>query len=215
MVLPPQRSVTAAEQALEQSERRPLTPEEIARLVAALGIIRGEFERKVAALAEGLSTGRITLEQWQTAMRAELRSYHLQSAIIGAGGVVTAAILEVARRAITAQLGYFNRFADELRTGTFPIDATARVRQRAKLYGGAAQATFSEAQGVRLGLPRMPYYPTQGSECMVNCLCHWEYVQVEDGWDCYWRLGIADHCPTCERRAAESNPLRVRNGVIV
>jgi hypothetical protein len=44
---------------------------------------------------------------------------------------------------------------------------------------------------------------------LTNCQCRWEIVDRGDHWDCYWRLGIAEHCPDCVERARNWNPLTI------
>lgn len=87
--------------------------------------------------------------------------------------------------------------------------------QRATLYAEAARATAWRAITGRVGLT-LPAYPGDGStRCRVRCKCRWDIQRVPGGWDCYWRLGSAEHCVDCERRAAEWSPLRIRGGVAV
>lgn len=79
-----------------------------------------------------------------------------------------------------------------------PDLSDAQVAQRAALYVGAGRATYYSA-----AFPGLPFYPTQGSECMANCKCSWE----QQGDSYYWRMAAAEHCPTCRSRAA-GNPYK-------
>lgn len=179
-----------------------------------------DFRRRMAGLAEGLAQGRIELEQWVDATRTELRRYHLASSVLGVGGAsqVDAEVYRIAERKTAEQYAYLDRWADEMRRGAFPLDAAPRVRQRAQLYAGAAHATFSESRAHRYGVPALPFQPSDGgTACLSNCKCRWEYKLLDgDGnWDIYYRLAPAEHCEDCLQRAAQANPLRVRDGVIV
>lgn len=184
----------------------------------AFTTLEQDFRRRMAAMAEALAQGRLELDDWTDAMRTELRRYHLASAVLGAGGAsqVDAETYRIARERATEQLAYFDKWADDMARGVFPLDAAPRVRQRAQLYAGAANTTFSESRQHRYGLPPMPFQPAKDTSCRTNCRCRWEFVKLDgDGnFDCYYRLGDAEHCADCASRAAKANPLRVRNGVI-
>lgn len=222
VLLPQQRrndNLIAQIQQRIENPARPFTDEELARTLEQYGIVERDFVDRVTVLAEQLAIGRITIDQWQRAMQDELRRYHLVAAIIAAGGVAlaTAATLAIASRRSNEQIGFLNRFANELRSGVFPVDALARLRQRARSYSGAGEATFGESQDQAVGMPRLPAYPKDHqTDCVHNCRCRWEKKQLEGNgnWDCYWILGDANHCEQCPRRAVVWNPLKIRNGVI-
>lgn len=197
-------------------QRRPI-PRTARTTRAAFEVLEADTRRRLEALAEGLAQGRIDLDEWADAMQTELRRYHLATSVLGAGGAnqMVQANFEIAQRKAEEQVGYLNRWADEMRRGTFPLDAAPRVRQRAKLYAGAGNATFSESRAQRYGIPPLPYHPGVDTDCKVGCKCSWEFQPVEGGWDCYWRVNAeAEHCATCNERAAQANPLRIREGVI-
>lgn len=195
------------------------SPDDIERILKSAGVIERDFIQRVTVLAEQLAAGRITLSEWKTAMRDELRRYHLTNAIIGAGGLALAGAgaLLIAQSRTVAQIKFFNEWTNQIERGDFPIDAEARLRQRATLYAGAGQATLDEAMGNAMGIPRLPAYPRDGqTQCMNNCKCRWEYTKLPGlgNWDCRWVMGVAEHCQHCPRRAQVWNPLQVRNGVI-
>lgn len=183
---------------------------------AAFEVLEDDTRRRLEALAEGLAQGRIDLDAWADAMQTELRRYHLATSVLGSGGAnqMVEANFLIAQRKAEEQIGYLNRWVEDMRRGDFPLDAAPRVRQRAKLYAGAGNATFSESRAQRFGIASLPYHPGVDTDCKVGCRCEWEFKQVEGGWDCYWRLGAAEHCATCNQRAAQANPLRIRDGQI-
>lgn len=100
------------------------------------------------------------------------------------------------QKAVDAQLKYLDGFAADLKAGKL---TPAQANARAALYAGPARTTYSQAR-----FPNLPFYPGQGTECKGNCRCSWE--QHEEGY--YWRLGAAEHCPTCVSRES-GNPYRV------
>lgn len=182
----------------------------------AMRALQGEFNRRVTAVAEALATGRIDIDAWQAAMQAELRRYHLAAGVIGYGRSDAAAIALGSQRA-AEQITYLNTWADELRDGRFPVDSASRLRQRARLYAGAGEATMMRGITRSSGMPDLPAYPKDHStDCRHNCYCRWDIRQVgRADWDCFWRYDPArDNCKQCPRRARVWSPLRIRDGVI-
>lgn len=106
---------------------------------------------------------------------------------------------------IEAELKYWRAFDDA--AGELSDEAIAA---RAAMYGRATRGTYSKA---RWGDWQLPFHPTQGSECMSNCLCHWEVEDTGDGAGrATWHLGATErHCETCPKRAQDS-PYSVRRG---
>lgn len=104
---------------------------------------------------------------------------------------------------IDAELKYWKAFdaeKDDLSEG--------RTNARAAMYGRATRKTYSVA---RWGDWDLPFHPTEGSECMSNCLCHWTVEETDDGrGSATWHLGATErHCTTCPSRASDS-PYSVR-----
>ena len=76
----------------------------------------------------------------------------------------------------------------------------AAIKARAAMYAGSVRATYGRSRH-----PGLPFYPTEGSECMTNCRCSWQ----DDGGGSYsWVLDAKESCPTCLERAAD-NPYQV------
>jgi len=96
------------------------------------------------------------------------------------------------KRTVQEQLRYLAGFAEGIRQGK---QTPAQIAARANLYAGPLRATYSKAK-----FPGLPFYPTEGSECMANCKCHWE--QTNGGFN--WIMGTAEHCGTCQSRAADN-----------
>lgn len=148
------------------------------------------------------------VDRWEQEMARILAREHTAALIAGtaerAGVPVNAGLFRGLSRAeraelnatVKAQLDYLRRFADDVRAGRL---SPAQIAVRAELYAGPTRATYYRSRYIGL-----PFYPTEGSECMANCKCSW--VPRGDGY--YWTLGTAEHCPTCESRAAQ-NPYQV------
>ena len=94
---------------------------------------------------------------------------------------------------IAAQLKYLDGFVADLKAGKLTM---AQAQARAALYAGPTRGTFyaTRYQG-------LPFYPTEGSECKANCKCEW-HERSTGVFD--WVMGAAEHCPTCQTRAADS-----------
>jgi len=99
------------------------------------------------------------------------------------------------KAAVAAQLKYYDAFAAQ--AGDM---SDAAVAARAGMYAGAIKATYGQAR-----YPGLPFYPTEGSECLTNCRCSWQ----DDGDGNYtWVLDAKESCATCLARA-DNNPYEV------
>jgi hypothetical protein len=153
------------------------------------------------SLADGGSIG-----AWRKAMEQAIRRSQTAAYIAATAerlGVSPAAVkgLSRAERAeldarINAQLKYLDGFVRDLKQGKLTM---AQAQARAALYAGPTRGTFYATR-----YSGLPFYPTEGSECMANCKCSWE----QRGESFYWTLGPVEHCPTCQSRAAD-NPYTV------
>lgn len=92
----------------------------------------------------------------------------------------------------------------------------AQVRARSQLYINSARQAYERAKARALGVPDLPAYPGDGSTvCKSNCACSWRLEPIYDdddnliGWNAFWELGAADHCPDCIQRSIQWNPLRL------
>lgn len=110
------------------------------------------------------------------------------------------------QQTVDAQLRYFRGFQADMQGMT-----EAQIAARAGLYAGATRTTYSTQ---RWGDWQLPFQPGEGSECMVNCRCHWEVEDTGDGTGAaMWHLGAAErHCVTCPSRASGS-PYSVKRRV--
>jgi hypothetical protein len=76
----------------------------------------------------------------------------------------------------------------------------AGVGARAAMYAKAIKGTWGYARN-----PGLPFYPTEGSECLTNCRCEWR----DDGDGSFtWVLDAKESCPTCLERA-DGNPYTI------
>jgi hypothetical protein len=102
------------------------------------------------------------------------------------------------------QAGYLSVFADALDALTI-----SEIIRRAEMYLEATRQGFEQGKSAAYGIV-LPAYPGDGSTpCLSNCRCYWQ-IESGDAILAYWRLGSADHCPTCSQRSQEWNPYIVK-----
>lgn len=172
-----------------------------------------DFEDKMRGMAAQVVDGDMSVSDFQINMREELRREYALMMIAGAGGdqsqVADDDWLRLGSQ-LQKQYRYLADFADQLASGDPRTLALAPTR--AGMYARSSTAIYwYEATDVDL-----PAYPGDGSsECLTQCLCHWDMdtEEDEDGNTtavlATWVLDGGEHCPTCIDRAAEWNPLRI------
>ena len=154
-----------------------------------------------AALANGGSIGawrkqmELAIKRSQTAAYIAATAERLGVSPKAVRGLSRAERKELDAR-IDAQLKYLDGFVADLKAGKLTM---AQAAARANMYAGANRGTYYATR-----YHGLPFYPTEGSECMVNCKCSWR----QQGADYYWTLHAAEHCPTCLNRQS-GNPYQV------
>ena len=180
------------------------------------------FYDNVGRLAAQLVGGEITLAEWEAAMRDEIKAMHTAAAAIAHGGWDQMTFSDWGRvgAEVRKQYEYLHRWAQTLAAEVaqgIPL-SEAQIAARANMYGNSSRATYSRISQVAIGIDPsvLPAHPGDGTTaCYTNCQCRWDPVEVDarrGDWDYYWRLGVAEHCATCEARTAAWNPYRVRRG---
>lgn len=182
------------------------------------------LERLLARMRQLLGTATDALERvyprgvaaWESELERALRDYHAAAYLAGSGARTPDQVRPPARvaieRDIATQLAYLRRFGVTIRE-----NATWEKgwKTRAQSYADAIQVPYWRGRTKMLPLPAMP---GEGSQCLTHCKCVWEIVTVDEAandYDCYWRLGAAEHCQTCEQRAATWSPLEIRGGRLI
>jgi len=176
------------------------------------------YDKRVQNLAQQLADGSITSSEWRNGMAQEIRQIHLTADIIGHGGLdnYDAQALDRLNARVQEQLGYLDNWKAQIdRDGVTSADA---VSSRGRLYAGNANATLQHGKADAMGLPALPSQPGDGTtSCLTNCKCRWSIRKdAGDGnYTASWRLGAAEHCPECVRRATAWRDIKIRDGVIV
>lgn len=183
------------------------------RFVGAEGMqeLRGDFAQaqraQVVDHARALSAGEVDAAAWEAKMRDTVRTTYVDQYVAGHGGrgSMTPSDWGKVGSMTREQYKYLGAFA-----GQVEGMSEAQIAARAQLYVASSNQAYEVGVQRGMGMPDLPAQPGDGdSECMSNCHCHWEITETDDGWDCRWVLGEAEHCPTCEERAGEWNPLHV------
>lgn len=164
---------------------------------------------ETTALMDDLANG-LAVHQWEQRFARVLAERHAAAFLAGAQ---TTTLTPEQRRMVAQLVGeqrtYLRGFADAVTSdGASPTN-----RARATLYSGAIKEAFS--RGATWGWP-LPAYPAQGTQCRTNCGCAWEIVELdgEGNADAYWKRGKNDSCQTCQERATQWSPVRIRAGVL-
>jgi len=176
------------------------------RMVGEATVIN-QMRRHVAAtfdtldeLTVRLYAGELTVQQWQTAVAAELKDAHVAQAMFARGGKVNMGATEYGRvgGTLADEYGYLSRFADDIAAGR---QSLARARARVKQYGRATQQSYwrewalvspgkvywrlnpaehcEDCINLEAANPytanTLPTYPGAGATaCRGNCNCHLE-----------------------------------------
>ena len=167
------------------------------------------YDEVAESLADDLINHEINLQQWVSAMRAELKSLHVSSAIIGKGGEVSS-MTQSDWGWVGAKCRWQYHFLDRLALTIYRYGIPSNMTRRLQMYGDAARHTLEYFIALELNYPPLPYHPGDGStRCLTSCRCHWKVVKVLDrsgrliGWYVSWIMSEAEHCEDCIRRSNE------------
>jgi hypothetical protein len=115
-------------------------------------------------------------------------------------------------RMVTEQLTFLDRFAVEVQGAA---EFQRGWNSRAAMYVESIGQSFYRGQFRMWPLPSVP---RDGStQCLSRCNCSWEIDELEGegNADCYWRMGPSEHCQSCQERARQWSPLRIRNNELL
>lgn len=186
-----------------------VNPCEINGSQAVADAVAAQYAGRVQAVSQSLLDGTLTLDQWHTTMQDIIRLAYVHQAIAGTPGAdereLTSADLARVRADIAEQYQFLDDFAAAIEDALQRGADINFVPARAMLYAGSSEAEYWK-QAVNIDLPALP---RDGStQCLSNCQCSWDLNCQEPGIvSATWVLGEADHCPDCQRRASEWNPL--------
>ena len=182
----------------------------IAKRITSEAIVRADLDRyideknwRLDSLTTQLRNREISLADWQTQMRNELRTAHNNAAMVAKGGrdQMTNADWGRTGRELRTQYGKLDQWAADIASGKAPLDG--RANARARLYGEASRGTYEQQrramaadrgnqlerrilhaaescadciQYAALGWQPIGTLPRIGqSQCRTNCRCTFEY----------------------------------------
>jgi hypothetical protein len=154
-------------------------------------------------LGAQLVKGDINVQQWVLQSRQYIKTAFIDEYALGHGGRhnMTQKDFGIIGHMCRDQYDFLNNFGEQVANGELSAD---QIRVRARMYIDASVQAYERAVSERLGLPRMPAYPGDGStECRANCKCHWQYEETDTAWNCTWVVhSAAENCATCLERGA-------------
>lgn len=163
----------------------------------------------LSGLTDSYQDGAVDIFTFRKEVRDTIRETYIDLYSMGAGGrnSVTQSDWGKCGVMIKEQYQYLDNLIYQLARGEL---SNAQVVARLKMYINSANEALW--RGFARDIPiDLPAYPGDGqTACLTNCQCTWDIQQVPDGYDCYWRLGAAEHCPDCVENAARWNPYRIR-----
>ena len=166
-----------------------------------------QFER----YADRWASGELSLSNFEQLFKLELKNLYVASAWTATGSIEATNHRHygVVGRRLRDQYQFMHNFFNEIEAGNLTL---AEIKARSAQYARSSRQVLERIGNSDVGLPMLPAYPADGStECLTNCKCSHRVVDVEDGFDVYWKLNPAEHCPDCTSRAKNS-PIRVRFG---
>lgn len=160
----------------------------------------------VNVLAGQIANRQISIQQWTESMRNEIKTNFINEYLLAHGGRESMTQADWGRigQMVRTQYQYLDNFAADVAGGDMSEKAIAA---RARMYVEASSQAFERGKVAARGMPDLPAYPTEGTQCRANCACSWDIHETADAWLCYWRLGAAEHCPDCSERASTWAPL--------
>ena len=193
--------------------------------LAMLEAVRRLYDADVARLCQRLHAGEISVDTWSEAMQAQVKDVHIGAYLAGHSGDWSAMTQNDWGRlgnTLRGQYRYLRTWAMGLKEGDVLNETSlAQLAARADLYSAAASQSFEQGYSSEIGLSPSVYpaWPGDGTtNCRTRCRCRWSVriVSKERG-DYYisWKLGGAEHCVTCRRRARSWKNLEVRGGRLV
>jgi hypothetical protein len=123
--------------------------------------------------------------------------------------------LQAIERANEVQGRFLARFRRELESGQLGVSDN-QIVARARQYAQSNGSLFEDGYTFAVTGVRLPYQPKVLTCCGIYCHCGWNivYLEGQGNIDCFWKLGIAEHCRTCVRRSTVLAPLQIRNGIM-
>lgn len=181
------------------------------------------FRDRTAPLTERVLEGRISVLEWNSTVRDELKGLYVTSYAAGRSAEwsqMSQADWSRVGTLLRQQYAFLRALASELRKdpGAFtPASLNARIQK----FAASARQAMEEGKASEIGLDPavLPAHPGDGTtSCYTNCKCRWAIrtrSKKRGNYDASWMLGAAEHCRECRRRAKVWRALRIRAGRLI
>lgn len=193
-------------------------------LPPALRPLIEQFLADATGYMVALENGSLTIPAWRRVMAESLARYHTAALMVGQGSTeLTPEVLRLLENAVGVQLSFLDNFARVMEAAPADGQQWAMWTARAQMYAESPITSWSEGDIIRQAgrvLP-LPAAVGQGTQCGPRDRCRWEIVTLDrdkGDFDAYWKLSNdpnVEHCQTCQVRATEWNPVRIRNGILM
>lgn len=181
------------------------------------------YRDAVGKLTEQLLAGQIDRTEWLLQMREEIKGVYISSYVAGRDfkwNDVSQAEWGRVGNWLRTQYDYLAAWSASLPQDLSDVSA-AKMNARAQLYANSASKALAWAEMVTIGVPadKLPAWPGDGTTlCKTNCKCRWSVRTISKArgdFDVSWRLGVAEHCRTCRKRAKEWKKIEIRGFQVV
>jgi len=168
---------------------------------------------QMSSFTRAYAAKEITLTKYYDQVVNTLKNTYIDMYAMGAGGRNNLSQRDWGRigAMLKEQYKYLRTMFEQIASGQIsPAQASARL---AMYINSANEALW---KGITRDYPfQLPAYPGDGStECLTNCRCEWDIVEVPGGYDCYWIIDPeAENCDSCQVRAGDWHPWRWREVV--
>lgn len=118
-----------------------------ARVRAGVDAMADVSSDKLAAIADRLRSGGVTLAEWETQTRQIIKDAHVAAGVAAKGGreMMAPADWLVIAREVKTEYAFLHGMADDIASGKQPMDG--RLTARAMQYGQASRATHAAMTG--------------------------------------------------------------------
>lgn len=163
----------------------------------------------VEELGHMLARGELSVADWQTLMREQIREEYIVQYTLGRGGpgMLDAHDYGVIGRDLRDQYQYLDNFAADVAAGNL---SEAQLVARSDLYMNAASEAYSQASTTAAGVPELPAHPGDGTT-QCHCITTPEVpVLTRRGWVPMLDVQVGDEVWTHRERWRKVTALVVK-----
>lgn len=172
-------------------------------ITGELDRLKEASSRTLEQLTRQLYGGRISLQQWELAVAAELKDAHLANAMFARGGqsAMNSQALGRVGGNLADEFRWLQKFAEGIADGRV---SEASAINRIGNYGRACEQAYTREWALQRrraewrSLPRLNQVPRDGkTQCKGGCNC--EITEHDDGL--HWDLNPGETCDDCRALA--------------